>query len=262
MVDEWHQFLSSSQVAEAHDRLDLWRLIFEHTNVRTIAEVGVWEGAFAAAILEQCTSIETYLLIDPWRPLADWNKPFNVDKTQFSLAYEAAIRSTDFAASKRRVLRGTTLEVASSIDDESLDVAYIDGDHTLRGIAIDLITAFKKVRPGGVLGGDDFVPSIWQHDRQYEPTFVFPFAVHFAEATGSTLYALPHRQFLMIKPDADAPLKHAFHDLVGDYGQSAIGDQLAGGSAASPNRRKLNLRRIMAAARIRFGNSLASSRTR
>ena len=108
--------------------------------------------------------------------------------------------STDFARDRRVVLRGTTTEVIDEIDDESLDVAYVDADHTLRGIAIDLIRTYPKVRRGGILGGDDYTTTIWQHAETFEPTLVCPFAAYFAESQGASIVILPHSQFAIVKP--------------------------------------------------------------
>ena len=56
----------------------------------------------------------------------------------------------------------------------------------------------------GFLGGDDFCTSIWQHRERFEPTLVYPFAVHFAEAMDAPIIALPHNQFLIQKVDGFA----------------------------------------------------------
>jgi hypothetical protein len=119
------------------------------------------------------------------------------------------------------VCRGQTKEVAGQIADESLDLCYIDGDHTLRGILIDLMKLYPKVKNGGLLGGDDMTPSAWVHGRKYEPTLVFPTVVHFfAEATGSVIYALPFGQFVMcVDRTRDA---FAYHDLTGCYGDVTL----------------------------------------
>lgn len=55
------------------------------------------------------------------------------------------------------VLRGTTLEVIDQVADNSLDLVYIDGDHTEEGCKTDLYNWYEKVRPGGLVTGDDFV---------------------------------------------------------------------------------------------------------
>lgn len=203
-------------------------------------EIGVWKGEFSEALLQACPEIATYYLVDPWRHLTGWNKPANVSQEQFEAVYTEALARTEFAGDRRRVLRGTTLEVVGRIPDHGLDFAYIDGDHTLRGIAVDLLSVAPKVRPGGFIGGDDFLPNIWQHGPDYEPTLVFPFAVYFAEATRSLLYALPCNQFLLQLP-ADGDQRFSFVDTTGRYPEPALRHQLA-----APARRPLRdfLRRI------------------
>ena len=130
-------------------------------------------------------------MIDPWRKLEDWNKPLNIDNKTFEQCYLESLERTNFAKNKRIVLRGKTTEVINYIEDESLDLIYIDGDHTLKGISIDLLNTYSKVRDGGWIAGDDFCISIWQHKSNFEPTLIFPYAIYFAEAMGAHIYALP-----------------------------------------------------------------------
>jgi len=187
-----------------------------------MAEVGVYKGDFAAKLLEECDSIEKYYMIDPWRHLDNWNKPANTNDDIFEQFLLETKSKTDFAAEKRIILRGKTTEVIEEISDNELDFAYIDGDHTLRGIAIDLIRIFPKIRAGGWIGGDDFSRTVWQHPTNFEPTLVFPFAVYFAEAVGAPLYALPNDQYLIEK---DAVQESAFIDLTGLYEDTSLRDQ-------------------------------------
>jgi len=153
-------------------------------------------------------------MIDPWAHLPDWNKPFNVDDQTFEEVSAEALLKTDFAARLRIVLRGRTSVVIDEIPDQSLDFAYIDGDHTLRGITLDLIQVLPKIKDGGLIGGDDFINKPWQHRAAYEPTLVCPFAVYFAEAMRLPFVALPHKQFLIQKA---ADTAFSFVDLAGTY---------------------------------------------
>ena len=214
----------------AANRLELWTRFARETEARQVAEIGVYRGRFAARMLADCPAIETYYMVDPWRNLEDWNKPANTSDDAFERIFREAMERTSAHEAKRVVLRGTTTEVIDRVPDSSVDFAYIDGDHTLRGITIDLIRVFPKVRPGGWIGGDDFTPSIWQHADEYEPTLVFPLAVHFAEAVGARIYGLPHKQFL-IEKTADSD--HAFTDLTGRYGDTGLRRQLAQREAPS-----------------------------
>jgi predicted O-methyltransferase YrrM len=139
-------------------------------------------------------------MIDPWRPLERWNKPFNTTNEKFDDIYHQAMARTAPFKDKITVLRNETRAAAPEIEDGSLDLVYIDGDHTLRGVTIDLIATFEKVRPGGFIGGDDFTANIWQHGRKFEPTLVCPFAVYFAEAVQAEIFILPFDQFLIQRP--------------------------------------------------------------
>ena len=213
--------------SKARSRIDLWAAFISSCRATHVAEVGVWKGEFAAAILSACSSVTTYYMLDPWRHLNDWNKPANVSSAAFEEIYAEAMSRTEFAAPRRRVLRGTTLEIIDDIGDQTLDFAYIDGDHTLKGVATDLIAIRPKMRPGGFVAGDDFYPSIWQHGTAFEPTLVFPLAVHFALSIHATIYALPFGQFLIAMPSDATAKPGSFLDLTGRYRSVDLLQQLS-----------------------------------
>jgi len=209
-------------VKESNSRFDLWVHFLNSTKIENLVELGVYQGDFAEKLLKHCDSIKRYYMIDPWRHLDNWNKPANKEDDIFEQFLSETISKTDFAADKRVILRGKTTEVVDKIRDADLDFAYIDGDHTLKGIAIDLIRLFPKIRDGGWIGGDDFSKTVWQHATTFEPTLVFPFAVYFAEAVGARIYALPNAQFLMEK---NSNQSFAFTDLTSNYGNTGLREQ-------------------------------------
>lgn len=204
----------ASLLRESTSRQQLWHSFLEAQRTRVMAEIGVWKGDFAADILSAISHIEIYFMIDPWANLPDWNKPYNVKSQIFESIYQEMLEKTDFATQKRKILRGRTKEVINEIPDESLDFIYIDGDHTLRGITIDLITIWPKIKKGGFIGGDDFTTTPWQHDVKYEPTMVCPFSIYFAEAMNAPIMAPGFNQFLIQKSDQQP---FSFLDLRGDY---------------------------------------------
>jgi DNA-binding FadR family transcriptional regulator len=67
----------------ARSRTDVWAQLLNEQDVRSVAEIGVYRGEFAAEILRKCPQIETYYTVDPWRHLDDWNKPENKSDHQF-----------------------------------------------------------------------------------------------------------------------------------------------------------------------------------
>ena len=219
---DYNEELVRECVSQSNSRLELWIHFLKTTRVRNMLELGVFQGEFSARLLDDCGSIEKYYMIDPWRHLDDWNKPANRDDNDFERFFAETKSKTEFAAEKRIILRGKTTEVVEDIADNELDFAYIDGDHTLKGITIDLIRLFPKIKVGGWIGGDDFSRTIWQHATIFEPTLVFPFAVYFAEAVDARIYALPYSQFLIEKDNAQ-PFE--FIDLTGNYYRTSLREQ-------------------------------------
>lgn len=209
-------------ISESKSRSDFWIRFINNRGFKSLAEIGVWRGDFAKEILRNCDSITKYYMIDPWRHLEDWKKPLNIDNETFQNVYNETLKKTAFAEGKRIILRGKTTEVINQISNESLDFAYIDGDHTLKGIAIDLINVYPKIKEAGWIGGDDFCKSIWQHPAIFEPTLVFPFAIYFAEAMSAKIFALPYNQFLIEKMKNTS---YDFVDFTGEYKNIGLRDQ-------------------------------------
>jgi predicted O-methyltransferase YrrM len=207
-------------------REDIWSQIIQQMQAKDVLELGVFRGVFAEHILRHCPGIVRYYMLDPWRHLDDWNKPSNVDQPAFDEIFAVAMDRTAFARERRIVLRGTTLEMIDEIPDEGLDIAYVDGDHTLRGIAIDLIRTYRKIRPGGILGGDDYSATIWQHADTFEPTLVCPFAAYFAESQGAPIVILPFGQFAIVKPSETGD-RFRVIDTTQSYGSRSLLPQIS-----------------------------------
>ena len=217
------QEIISNLLEKSDDRISFCKEFINFFNYHSVAEIGVFKGDYAQHILKNCPSVKTYVMVDPWRNLSDWNKPANKNDDTFNQYFKESMAKTDFAKSKRKILRGKTTEVVDQIQDNSLDFIYIDGDHTLKGITIDLVNLWPKLKANGVIIGDDFHPSIWQHQYKFEPTLVFPFAVYFAEAVNAKIYALPYGQFAIKKDES----KFEFIDLTkGKYSNLELRNQL------------------------------------
>ena len=96
-------------LAQAPTRPDLWVDFVRQQSIRTVAEVGVYRGAFAQRMLDGCPGIERYYLVDPWRHLDDWNKPANRKDAAFERFHAETLERTAAHADRRVVLRGKTL---------------------------------------------------------------------------------------------------------------------------------------------------------
>jgi hypothetical protein len=56
-----------------------------------------------------------------------------------------------------RCIKGNSLEVAKTFEDESLDFVFIDAGHQYEEVKADLNAWFSKVRKGGIVSGHDYV---------------------------------------------------------------------------------------------------------
>ncbi|WP_299837521.1 class I SAM-dependent methyltransferase [uncultured Jannaschia sp.] len=123
----------------------------------TGAEVGVWEGRFSEAILEICAPVRLHL-IDPWEYDPRFNNTgFGRKKNAERMPEMYEMVSARFAGDDRVVLHRATSEAAlSAMADGDLDWIYIDGNHNAPFVDTDLDLASRKVRPGGVIAGDDY----------------------------------------------------------------------------------------------------------
>jgi SAM-dependent methyltransferase len=124
------------------------------------AEVGVADGDHAARILELAQPSVLHL-IDPWLhwerkdyQTADRNLPQDEQDRAFEAVRQ---RFAPQIASGQVVLhRATSMEAVERLPEGSLDAVYIDGMHTYDAVLEDLEAWSRRVRPGGVLLGDDY----------------------------------------------------------------------------------------------------------
>jgi hypothetical protein len=142
------------------------------------AEIGVFQGRFSSNIIKTVRP-EKLFLIDPWINFDDpglekaWYKKgskhdMNAHYTKVTEKFARRIDSGQI-----EVLRGTAAEMMPTIEDESLDFVYIDGDHRYEGVKVDLELAYQKVAPGGVIAVDDHVLGNWWADGVVRATNEF-----------------------------------------------------------------------------------------
>jgi len=116
------------------------------------AEIGVWEGAFAEKL---CAPNPGFHLtcVDPWSTQPDYKEGKN-DHARMAAAFQTAKSRLD--AYNCRLMKMTSAEAAPQIEDGSLDIVYIDGNHTLPHVTKDIQLWLPKVRSGGVIAGHDY----------------------------------------------------------------------------------------------------------
>lgn len=128
------------------------------------AEIGVWNGGFSECILE-VTQPSELVLIDPWELLAEqsseeWTHNRHKDHAFMRQMYDH-VSSCYGHLPNVSINKGFSAEVLSTFPDDYFDWVYIDGNHQYDFVRSDMAMSFKKVRPGGIIAGDDF---FWKKD--------------------------------------------------------------------------------------------------
>lgn len=163
------------------------------------AEIGVWQGEFSAAVLSVVRPRRLHL-IDPWRAADAAHAGALFDRSQAELDTIADSVRARFAGEITDghvvIHRATSTDAAGELADGSLDWAYIDGDHAYDAVRSDINVYAAKVRPGGLVAGDDYRPGGMYRGGVKR-------AVDEAVASGAlTLVTLRGRQFVLRTPGA------------------------------------------------------------
>jgi len=136
------------------------------------AEIGVLNGATATKILESCPNV-VHIMIDPWS-IVNIDESYKnsgaeevkQEQAWFEENYRVALEDTEPYKDRRRIMRKKSVEAAFEIKDESLDYAFIDGDHSYEGVKRDITLWWPKVKKGGWIGGHD-----WKSERHPDVTY-------------------------------------------------------------------------------------------
>jgi SAM-dependent methyltransferase len=120
------------------------------------AEVGAFYGANMVSVAETygLHPDSTLIAIDPWTDYADYPEY----KGQQMTIYDAFKRNIEACGLTERiqVRRGYSNEVLPTLEDNSFDIIYIDGNHEPEYVLEDAVLAFRKLKVGGRLIFDDY----------------------------------------------------------------------------------------------------------
>lgn len=119
-----------------------------HSYIRGV-EVGVWRGHTSAALFETFPGLHLDL-IDLWLETGFRSTVSVAD------AYIEAKYVTDFAAHRRNIVIGDSVETAKKYADESFDFVFVDANHTYERVLQDLKAWWPKLKQGGLFLGHDY----------------------------------------------------------------------------------------------------------
>ena len=76
--------------------------------------------------------------------------------------FRVAQNSTFFAQDRAKIIRKPSNEAARDIQDNFLDLVFIDADHSYEGCKADIEAYYGKVKPGGIISGHDYANNAWK----------------------------------------------------------------------------------------------------
>jgi len=112
------------------------------------AEIGVAGGLFSHYMLKTIPGLNL-LSIDSWPDDAGYRR--DTKKVR-----ESAIQKLS-EYPKCKIIEQTSMRAVCDVPEGSLDFVYIDGEHSFDAVLCDLVEWSKRVRPGGVVSGHDYV---------------------------------------------------------------------------------------------------------
>jgi hypothetical protein len=120
------------------------------------AEIGVLDGRTSRLLLQRRPLLHL-TMVDLWGPIAndDGGLDAPVTDARADGLMAEALKGTAFAADRRTIIRGDSAEAADGVADGTLDLVFIDADHSEAGCYRDILAWAPKVRPGGILAGHD-----------------------------------------------------------------------------------------------------------
>jgi hypothetical protein len=131
---------------------NLYRFIVNHFPSNShFVEVGAWKGrsaAFMAVEINNSGKNIRFDCIDPWEENQDGQYVGNI--------YEKFMENTKRVSHLIRPFRTTSVNAASTYEDDSVDFVFIDGHHGYDSVVADINAWIPKIKSGGMLSGHDY----------------------------------------------------------------------------------------------------------
>ena len=138
--------------------------LFRDLGYRVGAEIGTLGGDYAKNLKKNNPDLILYC-IDPWE-IYDGIQYFDQNKLTkyYNLAMQQLNEFKDV-----HIIKKKSMDAVKEFKDNSLDFVYIDANHELPFVIEDLFYWSKKVKPGGIISGHDYLIvneeyDDWQND--------------------------------------------------------------------------------------------------
>ena len=116
------------------------------------AEVGTAAGDHALLLCQNIPNLTLYC-VDPWEQVDGF---ISFKNSKLSEWHNQAVDKLSVFPSCHLV-QMISMDAVKEVQDKSLDFVYIDGAHDFRHVSEDISEWIKKIKPGGILYGHDYV---------------------------------------------------------------------------------------------------------
>lgn len=114
--------------------------LINENNYKRVAEIGVYKGQMASEVIRN-SNLNLYVLVDP-EPKSEF---YNFLKSSYNKINPRIL-----------FMRMFSNEAVAIIPDESLDLVFIDANHSYENVKEDIEIWKSKIRKGGILSGHDY----------------------------------------------------------------------------------------------------------
>lgn len=130
--------------------------VFERLGYTTGAEIGVYEGLLSERLCGKFSG--TIYLVDPWKRFPNTIYPEETTNGTQEVWDERYNRTVERLSKYENsvIIRKTSVEALSDIENNSLDFVYLDGNHEPSFVWHDLRGWWPKIKNGGIFSGHDF----------------------------------------------------------------------------------------------------------
>ena len=118
----------------------------------TFVELGAWLGKSSSYLCDKATG-QNIVIVDSFKGTAEYlDSYYQLAKTKdiYKLFTE------NMGDRKYTAIKATSKAAARKFKDESLDVVFIDLDHSYEAVKEDIKLWLPKVKKGGYIAGDDY----------------------------------------------------------------------------------------------------------
>lgn len=140
----------------AAKRWDVLSALIREHGLRLGAEIGVRAGRNIEEVLKRCPDFR-WIGVDPYDTALVYPSPKGNWRPEQFASYEKRFDAiVERNPTRVRKLKMYSDAAAQEVDDGSLDLVFIDADHSYEGCKLDIELWRPKLRPGGWLTGHDY----------------------------------------------------------------------------------------------------------